>query len=298
MIQSTVMNQIFNKQIPPHTIGTAIACAIVVIALGYYGTTSYISFKDEKEALKTELAELKNTLKITEEAVVSLKSDNARLMEELEDEQTKLERATSRADALRKLNELDPRLLQKYSKVYFLNEHYVPEEIVNLDPKYIYPVGRTVQVRKDILPYLEELLDEAAEDGIELYVSSGYRSFETQQAIKTQNRITYGAGTANSFVADQGYSEHQLGTTLDFTTKMSGLTAAFENTPAYTWLQNNAYRYGFILSYPKGNAYYIFEPWHWRYVGESLSRYLNREEKNFYELDQRQIDTFLPDIFE
>jgi LAS superfamily LD-carboxypeptidase LdcB len=293
-----VMNEMLHKPVPPHAVGSAIICTIAIVAAGYFSINHYISLKNERIALETQVKQLSDVLKVTEDANISLQNENARLHEELETEQTKLERATSRADALRKLNELDPKLLQKYSKVYFLNEHYTPETVVDLDPKYVYPAGRTVQISKDILPYLEDLLDEAAEDGIELYITSGYRSFETQQAIKTQNRITYGAGTANSFVADQGYSEHQLGTTVDFTTRMSGLTAAFEKTPAYEWLQENAHRYGFILSYPKDNAYYIFEPWHWRYVGESLSRYLKRENKNFYDLDQRQIDTFLPDIFE
>jgi D-alanyl-D-alanine carboxypeptidase len=86
--------------------------------------------------------------------------------------------------------------------------------------------------------------------------------------LKSQYRVTYGAGTANSFSADQGYSEHQLGTTVDFTTpKVGGTLTGFDKTDSYKWLQNNAYKYGFILSYPSSNGYYIFEPWHWRFVG-------------------------------
>jgi len=72
----------------------------------------------------------------------------------------------------------------------------------------------------------------------------------------------------------------------------------FENTEAYTWLQENAYKYGFVLSYPKGNGYYVFEPWHWRFVGKDLAIKLHREDKNFYDLDQRQIDEYLVSIFD
>ena len=56
----------------------------------------------------------------------------------------------------------------------------------------------------------------------------------------------------------------------------------FEKSAAYTWLKNNAYRYGFILSYPPNNAYYQFEPWHWRFVGIALATRLHNENKNFY----------------
>lgn len=292
------MNNFFHKEIRPQAAGAAIVCTIFAIGASFYIYHHYKSIVSQKLLLESEIQQLESALRVTEQAVQSLKSENARLSENLEEELENLERVSSRADALRRLAELDPKLLQKYSKVYFLNEHYEPEAIGELDQMYVYPAGRKVQIHREVLPYLEDLMEAAKEDGIELYVTSGYRSFETQQAIKTQNRITYGAGTANSFVADQGYSEHQLGTTVDFTTRMSGLTAAFEQTPAYEWLQRRAYRYGFILSYPKGNSYYIFEPWHWRYVGESLSRYLHKEEKNFYDLDQREIDKFLPDIFD
>ena len=106
--------------------------------------------------------------------------------------------------------------------------------------------------------------------------------------------MTYGAGTANSFSADQGYSEHQLGTALDLiTTGTGGQLEGFDNTGAYQWLQNNAYRYGFVLSYPKDNPFYVFEPWHWRFVGVKLATNLHFAHQNFYDWDQRTINTYL-----
>ena len=84
----------------------------------------------------------------------------------------------------------------------------------------------------------------------------------------------YGSG-ANSFSADQGYSEHQLGTTVDFSTSsLGGSLNGFDQTEAYEWLDKNAHRFGFILSYSKDNAYYIYEPWHWRFVGKDLALYI------------------------
>jgi D-alanyl-D-alanine carboxypeptidase len=117
--------------------------------------------------------------------------------------------------------------------------------------------------------------------------------------IKNAYSVTYGAGTANSFSADQGYSEHQLGTTVDLiTTGTGGKLAGFDTKPAYTWMLENAHKYGFTLSYPKNNGFYIFEPWHWRFVGVKLATDLYEDEQHFYELDQRKIDTYLASLFD
>jgi D-alanyl-D-alanine carboxypeptidase len=111
--------------------------------------------------------------------------------------------------------------------------------------------------------------------------------------------MTFGSGTANSFSADQGYSEHQLGTAVDFTTPAIGaVLTGFDKTASYQWLQANAYKYGFVLSYPKGNGYFVFEPWHWRYVGVELATFLHDQGKNFYDLDQRTIDSYLIKFFD
>lgn len=76
---------------------------------------------------------------------------------------------------------------------------------------------------------MEDLLEDAKDDDAELYVKSAYRSFEEQSALKSAYSVTYGAGMANQFSADQGYSEHQLGTTVDFITKgLGGKLEGFE----------------------------------------------------------------------
>lgn len=111
--------------------------------------------------------------------------------------------------------------------------------------------------------------------------------------------MIYGTG-ANAFSADQGYSEHQLGTAVDLTVANQDpvLDIKFDSTAAFAWLTNNAYRFGFILSYPKNNSYYQYEPWHWRFIGIALATRLHSENKYFYDLDQRDINTYLPSIFD
>lgn len=200
---------------------------------------------------------------------------------------------------LEKLSKTDPELLAKYSKVYFLNENYAPDRVVSVDSSYLYNDKKSETIHAQVWPFLQDMLRAAQHDDVELYVYSAYRSFTTQGALKGTYTVTYGAGTANTFSADQGYSEHQLGTTVDLiTTGLNGQLEGFEKTEAYTWLLDNAYKYGFILSYPKNNGYYVFEPWHWRFVGVKLATKLHREGKNFYDLDQRNIDEYLVDIFD
>ena len=199
---------------------------------------------------------------------------------------------------LDKLSKIDPELLMKYSKVYFLNEHYSPEKVVEIASTSRFKTNEPEYISARVEPFLEDMLEEAKEDGVELLVVSGYRSFDEQKSLKGAYAVQYGSG-ANTFSADQGYSEHQLGTTVDFTTTaIGGGLTGFQNTESYTWLQENAHRHGFVLSYPKDNAYYVFEPWHWRFVGEDLARDLHRKEKFFYDLVQREIDEYLISIFD
>ena len=107
---------------------------------------------------------------------------------------------------------------------------------------------------------MEKIITAGNADGVSLLAQSAYRSFQTQAILKSNYKVIYGVGTANSFSADQGYSEHQLGTAIDFTTgKTSGALEGFNKTPEYKWMTDNAYKYGFILSYPQGNKYYKYE---------------------------------------
>ena len=231
------------------------------------------------------------------------REENRSLVSRLEKEQKKVSRALEEVEddvgTLEKLTTTDPELLQKYSRVFFLNEHYAPARLVEIPKQYLYSEWQTQRIAAQVWPYLEDLLGEAKRDGVTLYIKSAYRSFEEQKNTKSQYSVVYGEGTANTFSADQGYSEHQLGTTVDFiTTGLGGQLAGFENTEAYAWLQNNAHRFGFVLSYPEKNRYYIFEPWHWRFVGVKLATKLKREGAYFYEWDQRKIDSYLPSLFE
>lgn len=274
--------------------------AVVIVALGAYLYYFHKKSEAAQLALNNQIAELETHVKNVELERTSLSDalDAERVRNaDFEDQVKKL---TNTVGVLDKLSKTDPELLKKYSKVYFLNEHYEPPRLLNVTEKYLSDPDKPQQIHRDVWPFLKRLLERADDDrGLHLLVASAYRSFGTQAGLKSSYRVTYGAGTANQFSADQGYSEHQLGTAIDFTTPATSATLdGFENTPEYKWLEENAYKYGFVLSYPPNNSYYQYEPWHWRFVGIELAARLHEDNQYFYDLDQRTIDQYLINIFE
>ena len=131
-----------------------------------------------------------------------------------------------------------------------------------------------------IYPALQEMFDAARAEGIYPIVREGYRTAEEQQEIlddKIQTYINQGysqsraEGTAKEWVALPGTSEHQLGIAVDINADKSRCS----NEEVYTWLAENAYKYGFILRYPMGKQEITgtsYEPWHYRYVGVEAAK--------------------------
>lgn len=286
------------------TLLLGIPCLILLIALGIV-VYRYVELADAHETLTLAKAEADSYVAELETSLANREKDVTDLSTALETEKGKssvferqIRDISGTVGTLKKLAETDPELLTKYSKVYFLNENYAPPALAAVPVAYAYEPSRNLQVHSEVRPYLEEMLKDAAEDGVDLKVISAYRSFGTQAALKSSYAVTYGAG-ANRFSADQGYSEHQLGTTLDFTTTTVGASfSGFDKSEAFDWLEDNAWKHGFILSYPAGNAYYQYEPWHWRFVGKDLAERLHDDDMDFYDLDQRVIDGYLVNLFD
>lgn len=127
-----------------------------------------------------------------------------------------------------------------------------------------------------VAPHYEEMYTAAKQDGIILTPYSAYRSYERQKNNYNHLTETYmadyhlsredAAKKAATVILPPGTSEHNLGLCMD----ICNVYDSFVNQKEYTWLTENAYKYGFILRYPKGKedvTGIVFEPWHWRYVG-------------------------------
>ena len=281
---------------------------VLVTGIGYTSFVSYTTYREIKNTQSNfqNTSDISNiTIELFQNKITELIEENKELtsfLTEGEKKNLELEREKRRnereIDKLEKLTTIDPELLKKYSKVFFLSENYSPPDLEDIKEEYKITPNKDLKILEEVEPFLHDMLEDANEEGINLRVISAYRSFETQMQLKSNYVTTYGSG-ANQFSADQGYSEHQLGTTVDFgTPEVPGAYMSFEKTTAFEWLKANAHKYGFILSYPSGNSYYQYEPWHWRFIGTDLADDLFDDEKSFYELDQREIDKYLIKIFD
>lgn len=270
---------------------SAVLGVLVLVGVVGYGAYTYYQLTEERVAALEEL-------EIARAGNYSLMQIINEREEVINAFQGQISEIAGTVGVLDKLAKTDEELLKKYSKVYFLNENYTPSKLTVIPEDYLVSTATNIELHSDVLPHLERMVRDARSDGISLLIASAFRSFDTQSALKSGYKVLYGSG-ANQFSADQGYSEHQLGTTVDLTTPALGANFnQFATTEAYKWLQANAHNYGFILSYPAGNTYYKFEPWHWRYVGIALATYLHEEKRNFYDLDQREIDAYLIKLFD
>jgi D-alanyl-D-alanine carboxypeptidase len=279
---------------------------VLLLAGGGYGGYRYYQLNQNHIQLTATQEQTQHTLQSTQETLSQTKNETDALSEALYSEQQKnkkfeeqIQQIEGVVGRLDKLSKIDPELLQKYSKVFFLNENYAPEKLSLIPKEYRFNKDKDLSLQYQVGPFLEDMLDAAHRADIDLEVVSAYRSFNEQAGIKDGYTFLYGSG-ANTFSADQGYSEHQLGSTIDVTTNQEPglLTTGFADTDAYQWLEDNAYKYGFTLSYPEDNEYYRFEPWHWRFVGIQLATNLYEQGDHFYDWDQRDIDEYLISVFD
>ncbi len=162
-------------------------------------------------------------------------------------------------------------LLVLVDKEHFLSPLYAPPDMVFLADYGVPILGWGAVLREEAAGHLAELISAAGSEGRELVVASAYRSFYDQALAHAFYTSLYGS-EAGRVSATPGHSEHQLGTTVDFTNAATGyqIHQGFGDTEAARWLRENAADYGFVLSYPKGKEEktgYIWEPWHYRYVG-------------------------------
>jgi len=111
----------------------------------------------------------------------------------------------------------------------------------------------------------------AADQGVVLHLVSGFRTLDYQvELIERQLRQGRVIGEVLKGSACPGYSEHHSGRAVDIDTPDNpGLGEDFERTAAFDWLTRDAHRFGFRMSFPRGNAAgYMYEPWHWLYAGQ------------------------------
>jgi D-alanyl-D-alanine carboxypeptidase len=175
-----------------------------------------------------------------------------------------------------------PELLLLPNKQHSLDKDYIPFDLQSLDGRNLSP-KRGIKIRKEALNALVEMKKAAESEKCNLQVISAFRSYNTQQNVFMHWVKEFGIAEAQRISARPGTSQHQLGTAIDFNL----LDESFENYPEGKWLADNAYKYGFILSFPKGMEHftgYRYEPWHYRYVGKEAALLIKNYFNNNLEL--------------
>jgi len=147
------------------------------------------------------------------------------------------------------------------SKYFALPSDFSPPDLVS--------IGRSM-LREQAAAAMNDMIAAASNEGLSLWVQSGYRSFDVQANLYSQYASRDGSEMADTYSARPGHSEHQLGLAADLNT----ITDAFGDTPEGIWSAENCWKYGFIVRYTIDNTditLYKPEPWHMRYVGRDTA---------------------------
>lgn len=185
-------------------------------------------------------------------------------------------RVDTRNDALRKS------VLRIANKKIGLHEKDEPEDI---------EIVHGVPLDKRVKGPLEELFAQAADDDIDLVAISGYRSYARQRSLYDDYVERDGRGAADRYSARPGHSEHQLGLAVDVgeADGVAELEVAFKDTEAGKWVAAHAHEHGFILRYPEHEESvtgYQSEPWHLRYVGEDVAKFMHAKATDIKTLEK------------
>lgn len=138
--------------------------------------------------------------------------------------------------------------------------------ILVVNKSYGLPKDYNPGVNEEAQAAFDEMRAAAAEEGLNIYISSGFRSYEYQQGLYERYVQRSGQAEADRYSARPGHSEHQTGLAFDLNT----IDESFADTEEYVWVKAHCAEYGFIIRYPEnGEAItgYMYEPWHIRYLG-------------------------------
>ena len=186
-----------------------------------------------------------------------------------------------------KENYKDPEIVSEFSTDMLVNKHrslkkdFEPDDLVSIDLKYASDdtqEGSRIAVNAFISMYKA-----AKKEEFDLVINSSYRSYEEQEETCDTYRDLYGDNYVTNYVALPGFSEHQTGLAFDIGSRNSNV---FAESPEYDWVQENAHKYGFIQRFPsKYEAVTGFraEPWHYRYVGKKIAKYIYEHDITFEE---------------
>lgn len=176
------------------------------------------------------------------------------------------------------------------NKYYYAGKNYIPNNLEAIDEKYARSGMKLVNYAKEAF---EKMAKDASKEGLSIIAMSSYRSYIYQETLYNKYVEEDGKKAADSYSARPGFSEHQTGLAVDVYNGTEDYTN-FENTKEFTWMQENAHKYGFILRFPKDKTAltgYVYESWHYRYVGVKIANYIKKHNLCYEEYYAKKIES-------
>lgn len=170
-------------------------------------------------------------------------------------------------------------LVNKYN---YLKEDFIPENLQSINSNYALGNMKLVSYAKEAF---EKLSHAAKQEKLNIIAMSTYRSYNYQVNLYNRYVENDGKEAADTYSGRPGHSEHQTGLAVDVYNIKETYTN-FENTKEFTWMQEHAHEYGFILRFPKDKVNetgYQYESWHYRYVGKDIAKYIKDNKISFEE---------------
>jgi len=184
-----------------------------------------------------------------------------------------------------------PHLNKNYilvNKYLYLDKNYIPNNLEKTNSDYSKKGMMLVKEAKDMF---EKMYYDAKKEGYNIRIMSSYRSYNYQEKLYNNYKNKEGKEEADKYSARPGFSEHQTGLCVDIDDKNLNYEDFYKSS-SYEWMINNSYKYGFILRYPKDKENitgYIYESWHYRYVGIDIAKYIHDNNITFDEYYSKYI---------
>ena len=149
------------------------------------------------------------------------------------------------------------------NKYHFLEKNFEGKDIVSVSSTYGYANNK---LNKEAYEAFKQLANDAKKEGHTIVILSSYRTYDYQEKLWNRDKD-------DTYVARPGASEHVTGLAIDVS-DFNDKNDSFKDTESYTWMVNNAHKYGYILRYPENKENitgYSYEAWHYRYLGIDLA---------------------------
>lgn len=179
--------------------------------------------------------------------------------------------------------DLNKGILLIVNKYYKLESDYAPDNLVHVTSSY---GGNGQYMREEAFEEYKKMYTDMKAIGLDLVIRSSYRSYNYQNNLYNNYVANDGKANADTYSARPGYSEHQTGLAIDVGTSTTKSLGDFLYTDEYEWMIQNAHNYGFILRYQEDTVNitgYMYEPWHFRYVGKEAATYIKENNITFEE---------------